>query len=74
MNCENLETIILYLKSMEKQNLKDLLRTLVELDKKAEAIGELATEIRVEINELFWDLAKSKKNNNDTVNVYDLHD
>lgn len=42
---------------------KQLNHTLADLDKKAEAIGELAMEIRVEINDLFWDVAKSKKNN-----------
>lgn len=73
MNCENLETIILYLTLAEKKNLKDLLQSLGELDKKAEAISELATGIRVQINELFWDIAKSKKNT-DTVNAYDSHE
>lgn len=52
---------------------KQLNHILAELDKKAEAIDKLAREIRLEINELFWDVVKEKKNN-DTVNAYGSHD
>lgn len=51
---------------------KQLMHALEDLDKKAEAIDKLAMEIRLEMNELFWELVKSKKNN-DTVNAYDSH-
>lgn len=53
---------------LTNMKLKQLMHTLVDLDKKAEAIDKLVVEIRLEINDLFWNLAKSKKNN-DTVNV-----
>lgn len=37
---------------------------LADLDKKAETIDKLAMEIRLRINDLFWDFVKSKKENN----------
>lgn len=56
-----------------KINFDKLTQRLADLEKNAEKVDELVRNIRVEINELFWEHIASRKNN-DTVTAYDLHD
>lgn len=44
-----------------KLNLDKLTQKLLDLDKKAEEFDKLITDLRIEINDVFWDLVEMRK-------------